>query len=205
VSEQSAEAHVVTVDQRAAGQGSESQPLRVASQESAIWSQCVAARGSGVAGCASQPFLSIQGGVLWPGAGRIDWQLHDDEQWAIVGPNGWGKTALLRALAGRRPLAGGRIAYHFAPEGGGVEQVALVKRPTLLILDEPCQGLDAGHRERILALLDGQPAGGETALIYVTHDPLALPHSITHLLRLEAGQVAARECLCQVGGERETS
>ncbi len=80
---------------------------------------------------------------------------------------------------------------------------ALVKRPALLILDEPCQGLDAAHRERILALVDGHAADDETALIYVTHDPLALPRRLTHLLRLDAGRVTARECLYECGGELE--
>ena len=31
---------------------------------------------------------------------------------------------------------------------------ALVKRPELLVLDEPCQGLDAGRRARFLEMLD---------------------------------------------------
>ncbi|RPI49965.1 MAG: ATP-binding cassette domain-containing protein, partial [Chloroflexi bacterium] len=92
---------------------------------------------------AGQPFLSIEGGLLSTGAGCIEWQMRDDEQWAIVGPNGSGKTALLRAIAGRRPLAGGRVVYHFAPQGGGAEQVALVEfglERRLLGLDQPYYG-----------------------------------------------------------------
>ncbi|MDD3827132.1 MAG: ATP-binding cassette domain-containing protein [Anaerolineae bacterium] len=95
------------------------------------------------AGRASKPFLSVEGGLLWPGAGPIDWRMRDDEQWAVVGPNGSGKTALLRAIAGRRPLAGGRIVYHFASNGGGAGEVALVEfglERRLMGLDEPYYG-----------------------------------------------------------------
>jgi molybdate transport system ATP-binding protein len=115
-------------------------------------------------------------------------------------------AAGLMERIGLRSLA----AAPFGSVSGGQKRAvlvarALVKKPALLVLDEPCQGLDAAQRERILALVDSQAAGGGTALIYVTHDPLALPRSTTHLLRLEAGQVAARECFCQPGGELETA
>ncbi len=41
---------------------------------------------------------------------------------------------------------------------------ALASDPRLLILDEPCNGLDADHRQRLLMLLDrGQP-GHQLAL-----------------------------------------
>ena len=45
----------------------------------------------------------------------------------------------------------------------------MVKSPELLILDEPCQGLDRSNRERVLALMEGIGKGTETDLIYVTH------------------------------------
>ncbi|WP_372807262.1 ATP-binding cassette domain-containing protein, partial [Pontiella sp.] len=46
---------------------------------------------------------------------------------------------------------------------------AMVKRPALLILDEPCQGLDEVNRRTVLKLIDhiGQQSG--TTLLYVTH------------------------------------
>ena len=67
---------------------------------------------------------------------------------------------------------------------------ALVKRPRLLVLDEPCQGLDAANRARVLeavdALADGP--GAAPTVIYVTHDGV-FPRLITHVLRLERGRV----------------
>lgn len=67
---------------------------------------------------------------------------------------------------------------------------ALVKNPLLLVLDEPCQGLDPANRHRLVTLigrLARQPGRG---LIYVTHHQEELPTGMTHLLRLERGQAS---------------
>jgi molybdate transport system ATP-binding protein len=66
---------------------------------------------------------------------------------------------------------------------------ALVKHPPLLILDEPCQGLDAGNRDRVLQTIDALGNYLETSVIYVTHDPDELPRIITHVMRLDRGRV----------------
>ena len=69
---------------------------------------------------------------------------------------------------------------------------ALVKRPELLLLDEPCQGLDTHNRDRVLALIESIGEHMETSVVYVTHEMGALPRIITHVLRLEAGRIG--EC-----------
>ncbi len=46
---------------------------------------------------------------------------------------------------------------------------AMVKQPRVLILDEPCQGLDEVHRHLVLALIDYLGRQGRTQLLYVTH------------------------------------
>lgn len=48
---------------------------------------------------------------------------------------------------------------------------AMVKHPPLLILDEPCLGLDDMNRQRILALIEIICAGSETSVVYVNHHP----------------------------------
>ena len=48
---------------------------------------------------------------------------------------------------------------------------AMVKHPPLLILDEPCLGLDDMNRQRVLALIEKICAGSETAVLYVNHHP----------------------------------
>jgi molybdate transport system ATP-binding protein len=62
---------------------------------------------------------------------------------------------------------------------------AMVKSPELLILDEPCQGLDGANRERVLSLMEGIGEGTETGLIYVTHHEEEMIPCIHHILRLE--------------------
>lgn len=61
---------------------------------------------------------------------------------------------------------------------------ALVKTPRLLILDEPCQGLDPGHRELIIRSVDGLIREGAVTAIFVTHRPEEIPRSIGQVLRL---------------------
>lgn len=46
---------------------------------------------------------------------------------------------------------------------------AMVKNPAVLILDEPCVGLDDYHRQLILGVLDLIASQTRTRLIYVSH------------------------------------
>ncbi len=46
---------------------------------------------------------------------------------------------------------------------------AMVKHPTLLILDEPCLGLDDLNRQLVLALIEKICTGSETTVLYVNH------------------------------------
>ncbi len=48
---------------------------------------------------------------------------------------------------------------------------AAIKCPEILILDEPCHGLDGEHRAAILHLLEKIAETGTTTLLHVTHDP----------------------------------
>ena len=48
---------------------------------------------------------------------------------------------------------------------------AMVKHPPLLILDEPCLGLDDMNRRLVLALIEKICAGSGTAVLYVIHHP----------------------------------
>jgi molybdate transport system ATP-binding protein len=61
---------------------------------------------------------------------------------------------------------------------------AMVKPPRLLVLDEPCQGLDAGNRRLILQAVDRIAATGFTTLLFVSHHPEEIPACITHRLSL---------------------
>lgn len=65
---------------------------------------------------------------------------------------------------------------------------AAIKHPPLLILDEPCHGLDAFHRDRILALLQKIAEHGTSTLLHVTHDETEVLPCERHVLELSPGE-----------------
>lgn len=64
---------------------------------------------------------------------------------------------------------------------------ALVKNPPLLVLDEPCQGLDAAQVQRFRTLVDEICLHTGKTLIYVSHYPEELPSCVTRYIRLQEG------------------
>ncbi|WP_199880565.1 ABC transporter ATP-binding protein [Bacillus massiliglaciei] len=76
---------------------------------------------------------------------------------------------------------------------------ALMASPKLLILDEPCNGLDIYSKEELLGMIEqlaAEPAG--PTIIYVTHHIEEIVPSISHALLIKGGKAVA-------GGEkRET-
>ena len=47
---------------------------------------------------------------------------------------------------------------------------AMIKLPNVLILDEPCQGLDLKNEKQVLALIDFIAANSQTHILHVTHN-----------------------------------
>jgi len=66
---------------------------------------------------------------------------------------------------------------------------ALVLDPLLLVLDEPCHGLDGPHVAVVRDAVDAAAEHGTGSILYVTHEVRDLPRSITHSLVLENGRV----------------
>ena len=64
---------------------------------------------------------------------------------------------------------------------------ALVKNPPLLILDEPCQGLDTEAIEYFKSVVDAICKSPERTLIYVSHYPHEIPSCVTHFFKMEKG------------------
>jgi molybdate transport system ATP-binding protein len=71
---------------------------------------------------------------------------------------------------------------------------ALVKNPRLLILDEPCQGLDAAHRSLFVRTVDRLIRAEAVTAIYVTHRHGEIPPSIKRVLQLRKERTASRLC-----------
>ncbi len=61
---------------------------------------------------------------------------------------------------------------------------AMIKHPEILILDEPCQGLDEINREMILRVIDILASKGSTQILYVTHAPQDRINCINNILHL---------------------
>ncbi|WP_443938015.1 hypothetical protein [Pedobacter sp. MW01-1-1] len=68
----------------------------------------------------------------------------------------------------------------------------IIKNPELLILDEPCQGLDEHQTHYFNQLVDELSENGMT-LIYVGHFEAQLPSCIEKRLVLENGEVKVVE------------
>lgn len=68
----------------------------------------------------------------------------------------------------------------------------IIKNPQLLILDEPCQGLDRSQTAHFNAVVDELSAYGKT-LIYVGHYEAQLPACLDHRIVLEKGEVITSE------------
>ena len=66
---------------------------------------------------------------------------------------------------------------------------ALIAKPDILILDEPCSGLDITARDKMLGLIDRLAKEGEMSIIYVTHYADEILPCFEHALLLRRGRV----------------
>jgi molybdate transport system ATP-binding protein len=64
---------------------------------------------------------------------------------------------------------------------------ALVKNPPLLILDEPCQGLDEANMVSFRNLVNDLVVSLDKTLIYVTHYEAEIPACVDRVFRIEKG------------------
>ncbi len=88
----------------------------------------------------------------------------------------------LAGFAGRENEAFSNLSY--GEQRAALILRAAVKSPRVLILDEPCHGLDENFREKILALLETIAETGTTTLLHVTHDKtevLSCEHKVLEL------------------------
>ena len=206
---------------------------------------------------------------------NVNWTVKPGEHWAVLGPNGSGKTSLIMAISGYLPFGGGRIylldgwigrinlieqrkkigvvsqslSEHIAQNVPFITPVELVltglfgslrlvdpvteaehaqalqiltelgcadlaaqpfmnlstgerqrcmlarskmAQNELLLLDEPCAGLDLGGRERFLSSLRAMLQSKNCpTTIFITHHPEEIVSNISHVLLMRAGTVVA--------------
>ncbi|MDF1762923.1 MAG: molybdate ABC transporter ATP-binding protein ModF [Oleibacter sp.] len=188
---------------------------------------------------------------------QLNWTVNPGQHWAVLGPNGSGKTSLLQMITGDNPQCYRNELYLFGMKRGSGETIwdikkhiglvssslqweyrattnvlttvisglydsiglykaagdrdrqlaehwlsiiglrekanqslhhlsygeqrlvliarALIKQPPLLILDEPCQGLDDIGREMVLAFIRRLSEQTKVTLLYVTHHLNEIP------------------------------
>lgn len=85
--------------------------------------------------------------------------------------------------------------YPHQLSGGQRRRVALIrvllKRPRLLLLDEPFAGIDEIQRRNMIALLNRWRRQHRCALLLISHDAVSVHDVATHLLVLQHGQQQA--------------
>lgn len=121
---------------------------------------------------------------------------------------GEGATRVVRALE-QVDLAD-RLRDDFWSLSGGQRQRvmlarALVRRPAVLVLDEPETGLDLAAEERLLGLLATINRDHRVTLVYVSHDLASVRRYATHVALFHEGRVetgAASSVLTQANLER---
>ncbi len=224
---------------------------------------------------AGAALLSLQSATLGYGGravlSEVTFDIHPGEFWCFLGPNGEGKTTLIKALLGAlRPQRGvvrrqgamfraGKVSYvpqrlelnpvlptsvrEFVLSGlagvradatkranrlkrvlelvglgasqrrnywtlsGGQKQRALVARalvrdPSLLIVDEPTAGLDFAAVEAVLGVMRGLYRDFNVTVVFVTHDLNIAAEHATHLAFFRNGQVVAGPKEQVLTGER---
>src|SRR5208283_2339974 len=79
---------------------------------------------------------------------------------------------------------------------------AVLARPAILALDEPCNGLDFSSRKKLLHMIEEIAAAG-TPVLYATHRVEELIPSITHILIMDHGKIIEQgQKDCVLAGER---
>ena len=91
----------------------------------------------------------------------------------------------LAGFSGKEDITFGELSY--GEQRAVLILRAAVKNPRILILDEPCHGLDENYRNRILSLIEKIAETGTTTILHVTHDPSEVLECEKHILELCPG------------------
>lgn len=107
--------------------------------------------------------------------------LHPDHEWLALR---WMEALQIRHLADRSFM---RLSD--SEQRRVLLARALVKNPPMLILDEPCQGMDDEETSVFTAIVNEICRQSGKTLIYVSHYEKDIPPCVTHRLELREGRV----------------
>jgi molybdate transport system ATP-binding protein len=107
--------------------------------------------------------------------------LHPDQEWLALQ---WMEALRIRPLADRSFM---RLSD--SEQRRVLLARALVKNPPMLILDEPCQGMDDEETAAFTAIINEVCQRTGKTLIYVSHYEKDIPPCVTHRLYLREGRV----------------
>lgn len=108
-------------------------------------------------------------------------KLHPDHEWLAMQ---WMEVLGVHPLA-RKPFS--RLSD--SEQRRVLLARALVKHPPMLILDEPCQGMDPYETDAFKALVNEVCTRFAKTLIYVSHVEKDIPPCVTHKLVLREGRI----------------
>lgn len=111
----------------------------------------------------------------WPG------RLGDERRLALDALDRVGVAPLAARPSGR--LSGGELQRVYLAR-------ALVRRPRLVLLDEPAAGIDVVGEADMYRLLDDYRRDAGATIVMVTHDLEAASHHASHVLVLNGRQIA---------------
>ena len=95
----------------------------------------------------------------------LDFSIHTGDRVCVVGPNGRGKTTLLKLLAGQLTPGSGEIAYHPAVENGFYEQTNVQSlRDHNTVEEEILRSHPEGDRQQARNICGAMLFEGDTAL-----------------------------------------
>src|SRR5512143_2186029 len=66
----------------------------------------------------------------------LDWEIHRDQNWAIVGRNGVGKSLLMQVVQGHLPCSAGRVIYGGGPAALRIAQVSFELHHRLIAYEQ---------------------------------------------------------------------
>ena len=158
----------------------------------------VLGQGIGASSVASEAARTHGGLALRDGVGWVSTEIHlrlarsSMDAWSMLSRTGGDNVAfsMVRWLG----LTADALYRPFSALSQGEQKLVLIgaavaQRPTLLVLDEPCQGLDLLSRSRVLSLVDRVCTSTDTTLIYITHHYEEVMPCISHVMHLRGGNV----------------